>query len=65
MNTLVTDITEQGVSIGDEFIPTQSVFWAAGNAASPLAKALEAPLDRVGRVLVDQSLSLPDDRVCS
>ncbi|MBX3134248.1 MAG: NAD(P)/FAD-dependent oxidoreductase [Gemmatimonadaceae bacterium] len=61
VNTLVTDITEQGVSIGDEFIPTQSVFWAAGNAASPLAKALEAPLDRVGRVLVDQSLSLPDD----
>ena len=34
VNTMVTDITEQGVHVGDAFIPTQSVFWAAGNAAS-------------------------------
>ncbi len=61
VNTLVTNITEQGVHIGDEFIPTQSVFWAAGNAASPLAKSLETDTDRAGRVLVAQDLSLPDD----
>ena len=60
-NTMVTDITEYGVHVGEEFIPSQSVFWAAGNAASPLAKALDAPLDRVGRVLVEQDLTVPGD----
>jgi NADH:ubiquinone reductase (H+-translocating) len=61
VDTMVTDIVEQGVHIGDDFIPTQSVFWAAGNAASPLAKTLDAPLDRTGRVLVEQDLSVPGD----
>lgn len=61
VNTMVTDITEHGVHIGDEYIPSESVFWAAGNAASPLVKTLEAPLDRVGRVLVEQDLSVPGD----
>jgi NADH dehydrogenase len=63
-NTMVTDITQHGVHIGDEYIPTESVFWAAGNAASPLAQTLEAPLDRAGRVVVEQTLTVPgDDRV--
>lgn len=63
-NTMVTDITQHGVHVGDEYIPTESVFWAAGNAASPLAQTLDAPLDRVGRVLVEQNLTVPgDDRV--
>ncbi|MBX3174305.1 MAG: NAD(P)/FAD-dependent oxidoreductase [Gemmatimonadaceae bacterium] len=61
VNTMVTDITEFGVQVGEEFIPSQSVFWAAGNAASPLAKTLDVPLDRSGRVLVEQDLSLPGD----
>ncbi len=61
VNTLVTSIGEQGVSIGEEFIPTQSVFWAAGNAASPLVRTLDVPLDRVGRVVVEQTLAVPDD----
>jgi NADH dehydrogenase len=59
--TFVTDISEHGVRIGDEFIRSQSVFWAAGNAASPLARTLEAPLDRAGRVLVESDLSVPGD----
>lgn len=61
VNTMVTDITEHGVHIGDEYIPSESVFWAAGNAASPLVKTLETPLDRVGRVLVESDLSVPGD----
>lgn len=63
-NTMVTDITQHGVHVGDEYIPTESVFWAAGNAASPLAQTLDAPLDRAGCVVVDQTLAVPgDDRV--
>ena len=60
-NTLVTNIDEQGVDVGSERIASQSVFWAAGNAASPLGKTLDVPLDRVGRVLVEPDLSVPGD----
>jgi NADH:ubiquinone reductase (H+-translocating) len=60
-DTLVTAIDEDGVSVGDERIRSQSVFWAAGNAASPLARTLDAPLDKVGRVLVEPDLSVPGD----
>jgi NADH:ubiquinone reductase (H+-translocating) len=35
------------------------VLWAAGVAASPLAKSLGAPLDRAGRVLVEPDLTVP------
>ena len=35
------------------------MIWAAGVAASPLAKTLGAPLDRAGRVLVDPELTIP------
>ncbi len=61
VSTMVTDITEYGVQVGEEFIPSQSVFWAAGNVASPLARTLDTPLDRSGRVLVEPDLTLPDD----
>ncbi len=60
-NTLVTHIDEQGVDVGSERIASQSVFWAAGNAASPLGKTLDVPLDRVGRLLVEPDLSVPGD----
>ena len=33
--------------------------WAAGVAASPLGKMLDAPLDRAGRVLVEPDLTIP------
>ena len=58
-NSIVTRIEEGAVYVGDERIPTRTVFWAAGNAASPLGRKLGAPVDRVGRVLVNPDLSIP------
>lgn len=55
---MVTKIDADGVSIGPETIPTKTVLWAAGVAASPLARSLGVPLDKAGRVLVDQDLSI-------
>lgn len=56
----VVAIDTEGVTLkSGERIATRSVFWAAGNAASPLAKDLGAPLDRAGRVLVNPDLSVP------
>ena len=60
-DTLVTNIGEDGVDVGGEHIRSQSVFWAAGNAASPLGRTLDVPLDRTGRVLVEPDLSVPGD----
>ncbi len=56
---LVTAVDEAGVSLGAERLPARTVLWAAGVAASPLGRALGAPVDRVGRVLVEPDLSVP------
>jgi NADH dehydrogenase len=42
-----------------ERIPARTVLWAAGVAASPLARTLGAPLDRAGRVVVASDLTVP------
>ena len=55
----VTGIDAQGVMLGDERIFARTVIWAAGVAASPLARTLGAPLDRAGRVLVRPPLTIP------
>ncbi len=57
--TPVNDITAEGYRLGDTFVPARTVVWAAGVAASPLARALDVPLDRAGRVAVQPDLSVP------
>jgi NADH dehydrogenase len=59
-SAIVTRVTPQGVFVGDEFIPARTVFWAAGNAASPLIRAMGIAIDRVGRAIVTPDLSVPD-----
>ena len=56
---LVTDIDDVAVHIGEETITASNVYWAAGVAASPIAAELDAPLDRAGRVLVQDDCSVP------
>ena len=57
--TAVAAIDGDGVLLGDERIAARTVLWAAGVAASPLARTLGVPLDRAGRVLVEADLSVP------
>jgi NADH dehydrogenase len=57
---VVTNITPQGIFVGEEFIPVRNVFWAAGVKASPLGQSLGVPLDRAGRVVVGPDLTIPD-----
>src|SRR6266542_1565379 len=58
-SSIVTKIEPGAVYVGDERIEAKNIFWAAGNAASPLGRFLGAPLDGVGRVLVEPDLSVP------
>jgi NADH dehydrogenase len=55
-----TNLSEQGLQLGDEFIPCRVKIWAAGNNASFVGKSLGAPIDRVGRVIVNKDLTIPD-----
>lgn len=57
--SIVTNIDAEHVYIGDEKIAARTVFWAAGNEASPLGRMLGVPTDRAGRVLVREDLSIP------
>lgn len=59
LGTQVTRIEQSGVWLGEEHIDARTVLWAAGVAASPLGKALGAPTDRAGRVMVAPDLSVP------
>src|SRR5215475_2679667 len=63
LNSKVHMIDADGVIVNDQRIYSRTVLWAAGVAASPAAKWLNAEADKVGRVKVQPDLSvthLPD-----
>ncbi|SEA40922.1 NADH dehydrogenase [Desulfuromusa kysingii] len=59
LNCRVTEMREGEVQIGDEILPAKNVIWAAGVRGSKLAETLNVELDRQGRVLVEDDLSVP------
>ncbi|MGH7924999.1 MAG: NAD(P)/FAD-dependent oxidoreductase [Candidatus Binatus sp.] len=61
-NSAVMAVDDRGVEHGGMRLDSRTVIWAAGVAASPLGKALGAgvKLDRAGRVIVNQDLSVPN-----
>src|SRR5216117_1677530 len=54
-----TKLSEAGVQMNGEFIPCRVKIWAAGNTASFVGKTLGSPVDRVGRVIVNDDLTIP------
>ncbi|WP_283194363.1 NAD(P)/FAD-dependent oxidoreductase [Rhizobium sp. AN80A] len=55
----VTECTAEGVQIGEEFIGSRTINWAAGVQASPAAKWLGIAADRAGRAVVEKDLTAP------
>src|SRR5246500_162489 len=53
-------IDEHGVVAGGTRIPSATVLWTAGVAASPVAKMLGGKTDRAGRAIVDPFLNVVD-----
>ena len=53
------NLTDAGLEVGDEFIPCRVKIWAAGNAASFVGKTMGVPVDKVGRVIVNDDLTIP------
>src|SRR5262249_403467 len=56
----VETVDEQGVVAGGKRIPSATVLWTAGVAASPLPKMLGTQTDRGGRAVVDPFLKVVD-----
>ena len=59
LNSEVRLIDADGVMVKDRRIYSGTVLWAAGVAASPAAKWLNAEADKAGRVKVQPDLSVP------
>lgn len=57
--TPVTEVGPEGVRVGDEWIPSLTVVWAAGVEAAPLARLLPVRRDKADRLLVEPDCSLP------
>ncbi len=53
------NLTDAGLEVGDEFIPCRLKIWAAGNAASFVGKTIGVPVDKAGRVIVNEDLTIP------
>lgn len=54
----VTNVTAEGVAIGNEQIASATVLWAAGVRAADVGKTLGVPVDPVGRVIVGEDLTI-------
>ena len=57
-SSFVQDITEEGVTIGRDFIPSSTVIWAAGVQAKSVSFSTEIERHRTGRLLVEKDLTL-------
>ncbi|WP_247785888.1 NAD(P)/FAD-dependent oxidoreductase [Bradyrhizobium sp. 170] len=56
----VERVDDQGVIAAGERIPSATVLWTAGVAASPVIKMLGTTMDRAGRALVGPFLHIPE-----
>lgn len=57
---MVTDVDENGVTLGDEKIVSSTVLWGAGVAAAKVGTTIGVELDRSGRVVVQGDLSIKE-----
>ncbi|MBS0191211.1 MAG: NAD(P)/FAD-dependent oxidoreductase [Phycisphaerales bacterium] len=59
LNSQVTNVTNDGVHVGGEFVPARSVFWAAGVRANPIGASLGVAMEKTGQIKVGPDLTVP------
>jgi NADH dehydrogenase len=57
--SMVTEITDKGVKVGNDFIAANTVVWAAGVKPAALLDQLHVEQDSLGRVFVNGDLTVP------
>lgn len=58
-SSMVSNVDANGVQIGRERIEAATVLWAAGVTAIDTGKEMGAATDRIGRIVVEEDLSVP------
>ncbi len=58
-NTRATDLAHDGLKLGEHFISTHTIIWAAGVKPSSLTQQIPGDKDPSGRIFVNTDLSLP------
>jgi NADH dehydrogenase len=56
----VTNVSDEGVTVGAEKVASSTVLWAAGVRAADIGRSLGVPIDTVGRVMVNAELNVPN-----
>ncbi|WP_069266447.1 NAD(P)/FAD-dependent oxidoreductase [Paraburkholderia nodosa] len=59
LDTRVLGVDQEGADLGKDRIASRTILWAAGVAASPVARWLNQPEDASGRIKVNDDLSVP------
>lgn len=58
-SSMVSNVDANGVQIGNERIEAATVLWAAGVTAIDTGKEMGVETDRIGRIIVEEDLSVP------
>jgi NADH dehydrogenase len=61
VNSMVKEVNEKGVIIGEELIEASNIIWAAGNKVAPVVATLDAETNRAGQVIVESDCTIPGD----
>lgn len=61
LNTRVNDVNDEGVLVGEKFIRTKNIIWAAGNKGLPLLETLNVELTKAGTIAVNPDLTINND----
>ena len=60
LNQRATDVSKQGVKVGEHFLCAHTIIWAAGVKPSQLTDSIDVKKSKDGRILVKNDLSIPN-----
>ena len=60
LNQRATNVSKQGVTVGEHFLPAHTIIWAAGVKPSQLTEDINVEKSEDGRILVKNDLSIPN-----
>lgn len=60
LNQQANDLKKQGLKVGESFLSSRTIIWAAGIKPSKLTESINVKKSADGRILVNNDLSVPD-----
>ena len=61
-NCLASNLTEDGLFLGDEFLPCKTILWAAGVKPSSVSATMDTNKDGAGHIMVKSDLSIDENK---